>query len=407
MKRPNFSLNTIRACNAACAVTLMLSLLLSACNLLPENSGKIKATQLPFPQNSIEELLGMADNLFDPDGSKHYRSELPAGKRIVTLAPGFWDADISLYVLFADVRFYVQEDQLTVNIPDKGQLVAQIHAPLKPGQAQLLRGLDGIDVEDSKEADQILTSIADQDCRLLFLRDVTLGEAGIDTVSHFSALKLLYLHGVRSDYLSRLGNAKLEWLDLTAVEPTEALVPVVSKSPSILGLVLRDNILAEDIIALVCKRPRIERLDLNHTNCSDRWLEQLLDTHQFSRLELHNTRVTDAGFKNIARQNRLTSLNLSRCAVGDKAMKEIGTIQSVDVLDLAHTDVTDAGIAYLSGLKNITGLNISDTKVSAAAFSDLAKMQSLTNLGLGRKDYPMAALIKLKKDMPKCLITGT
>jgi hypothetical protein len=105
----------------------------------------------------------------------------------------------------------------------------------------------------------------------------------------------------------------------------------------VIGVILAgQNVTIDDIIRLK-DFPRLEKLNLSHTN------------------------VNAAAIDYIAEMKSLRSLDLNQADIGDGVTGQLGRLTNLEELILNNTRVTDNGLVKLYGLKNLRVLGLDGT----------------------------------------------
>lgn len=389
----------------ACGLVLVLTLLcvmLTACTPSREIE---RMSKLPFPQSNLQEMLGIVDDLFDPDGTvHHYASELTEEGHEQLVPVPLREAHVGMYIWFGQSRYFVKVGSDTVKVPNDGHLIAQLNHLPSPHELRGLAGVDGVELTDTHDLDKILQVLEKVGLNTLILKDVRMGLAGVEALNKMQNLREVYFYGVRSVSLAKFTSSGIAKLHVKAVEPESVLPSILNGCRQVRDLSLQDGALTEETVSAITNMIDLTHLFLNHSNLNDRWLARIVPNPRWHlcQLEMHQTGITDLGLNSACKQLSLENLNLSRCAVTDSGLRSVVQLTNLQVLDLANTNTSDQTVSLLPKLKKLWRLNISNTKISPACFVYLSKMKTLRVLTLGRQGFSFDLLLKLKKELPDC-----
>jgi len=155
------------------------------------------------------------------------------------------------------------------------------------------------------------------------------------------------------------------------------------------------------MIARTPPHPTIRGLSLRKTSITDARLASFARCDQLQWLDLSLTRAGDAGFAVFPASKSLKKLFLEHTRVTDEALEHVARFAELEELYLSATAITDEGIAKLPGLKKLKLLDLAGCNVTDACAPSLAQMKQLESLDVSGTKMSSAALIRLKKSLPK------
>ena len=144
---------------------------------------------------------------------------------------------------------------------------------------------------------------------------------------------------------------------------------------------------------------------------SDAHLVQFSQLKRLEELRVWNAReVTDAGVAPLASLSRLKKLQLDHTQITDKSLEHISHMPQIEVLFLNNNQLTDAGVAHLRRLTRLRELRIDSdpqrpNSVTDKSLEFLLELPDLEKLGVKHTGVSKEFLEKIKQRFPNCWIT--
>jgi hypothetical protein len=174
---------------------------------------------------------------------------------------------------------------------------------------------------------------------------------------------------------------------------------------------------------------QLESINLHSAPASDAGLEAIGKLTSLRRLEIVHTKVTDAGLKHLAGLVNLQQLHVHGPETTAMALPFLGQLKELyqlDVYDRAASNQTleqiaklpklrllmlpigifdDEGVKHLAGVTTLEELALDSDKVTDASIESLGGLRHLQKLNLGRARITAAGRERLKRMLPKVVIS--
>ena len=255
--------------------------------------------------------------------------------------------------------------------------------------------------------------------KTLFLLDIDVTAAGLDSVGSFSGLSTLTLRFnspgpildsrafdriARQTGLKHLELTRVQIPDPTAIAPLDRLLGL-----EYLRLDLGsppDDACLEHLRGLT----GLKTLDLRETRLTDAGTDRIAGLDKLEQLMVNGERLTEAGFVRLTDHRSLNTLwVLPAPQITDVGLASVARLPSMNDLKLPGSHLTDAGLALLDGMKfdhlNISGLGVTDAGL--AHLSASSSFLYLTLSGTSVTDAGLLALVQAAPGLRSLDVRGT
>lgn len=142
-------------------------------------------------------------------------------------------------------------------------------------------------------------------------------------------------------------------------------------------------------------------VNLREKAITDEHLKELRKLPKLENLNLIHTQITSKGSVHLAELRNLKYLALSNTQFDDSGLERLAHLDKMYALLLDGTNVTDAGLKHLEGMTNLEEwLGLSDTKVSDAGLRHLKRLTKLRQLTLRRTNVTADGVKELQRSLP-------
>lgn len=121
--------------------------------------------------------------------------------------------------------------------------------------------------------------------------------------------------------------------------------------------------------------PSLQKLQLDHTNITDRSAVFLKNCPHLQVLGLQQVKITDASLPHIAKLTQLRELDLWGSLVTSDGLRSLVTLLHIEKLWLHDTGVGDDAVPILASLKSLREVGLGNTKVSAGGKRELRRLR--------------------------------
>ncbi|MFV1965423.1 MAG: leucine-rich repeat domain-containing protein [Pirellulaceae bacterium] len=189
-------------------------------------------------------------------------------------------------------------------------------------------------------------------------------------------LTLVYLGRDNSASLLRLGGPPPDELDRLYPEflsVDDRDLRNLDPERPLRNLALGRTSITDQGLAVLAERDltRLEWLDLSFTEATDAGLAYAAEAVNIRQLSLQETQITDRGLETIGRFGNLEELDLSGTQVTDDGLAYLERLPRLRLLWLTGSRISNAALPRLLQMKNLERLDISNTEVTADAWRQL------------------------------------
>jgi len=230
-----------------------------------------------------------------------------------------------------------------------------------------------------------LSAAQAQDTDQAHARRAALNIASYDShasrTAFYQALVAVYQDAPPNDQLLKLlgqTEAQRNYLHFLLARDRHLLSPATADG--ITDLVLTHSQLSPTAWQQVARFEKLQWLDLSFSNVTDAdatWLSRLTN---LERLSLEHTAITNDLLSAIAQLPGLQQLDLTHCAIDDQGLKQLSSLLALQQLGLSGTRITSASIATLDSLPKLEQVAVDQTAISpqqaAELLARLAKRQA-------------------------------
>jgi len=217
-------------------------------------------------------------------------------------------------------------------------------------------------------------------------------------------LRLSYEAGADGRFIDQLKPDDLQKLNCAHGGVTDECCQRIRRLSGLQALNLAGNDISDRSLKGFEDMPNLESLIISENAISNSGLKSVARIPHLSQLDACRSSVTDAGLDAL-KYHRLSALDLKYNAITDKGMAAICTMPVLKSLDLRGTLITDRAIKELKK-KDLTSLELSElSKLTDGCVDDLIQMKHLKALGLVRTHLSAAAIEKIRRKLPNCVVS--
>jgi len=227
--------------------------------------------------------------------------------------------------------------------------------------------------------------------RYLLLQGENFSDKGMRYLRDIRSLRILHL-----GYLTQLTDAAL--VDLSHISGLQNLCLYWNKN------------ISDEGISHLCRLPSLKKLDIGHSQATDRGLARLAEVKTLEYLKLpggviHRRSdtiytITDEGLAHLSKLENLRHLSLSCSSKGvaftDAGLKKLKELKSLEVLLVGGKEITASGVEYIASLPNLRELSLFGCpRLGNDGLAVIGRMESLKELWLGYTDMTASELRQL------------
>lgn len=147
----------------------------------------------------------------------------------------------------------------------------------------------------------------------------------------------------------------------------------------------------------------LRELWLQSTNITDASAAQLSNVKSLSFLQLNATQLSDSFLEQLDPLPNLRNLGLRGTLVTGPGMQFLPRHPKLKTLDVYSTNVDDSGVAHLVACQSLSDVGLSMTQITNAVFEHLDKLPNLTTADLtANRPVTTEAVLAFEKSHPKC-----
>lgn len=146
--------------------------------------------------------------------------------------------------------------------------------------------------------------------------------------------------------------------------------------PNLTELVLYDTQCTDEAMEQVGKLRRLQYLDVDGTEISNRGLEHLSGLTKLQTLDLQRTRITDPALRSLTKMRDLSELRLNETLINGSGLVHLQALPKLETLTMDGTRLSDREVPLLAKLKSLRSLSIDATQVSPKGMAELAKLNA-------------------------------
>ena len=167
--------------------------------------------------------------------------------------------------------------------------------------------------------------------------------------------------------------AQVAYREKLVVGPEE-LRRILDNDSEILSLVLCRSVFTKETWHSLRTLEKLEWLDLTLSNATDADLSIIGELKNLRRLSLEATQIDGSCLLEISKLKQLEELDLSGCKLGDAELAVLVGHPSIERLWLTNTQVSDSVLPMLAGIPRLEFCDVAGTKISTKAWKDFVTL---------------------------------
>ncbi|MFO0863313.1 MAG: protein kinase [Gemmataceae bacterium] len=242
---------------------------------------------------------------------------------------------------------------------------------------------------------------------VLFLWDTQISDAGLAHLKDCRKLKEIRLLRTK---VTDAGLVCFEhWKDLTLVDLSDTSVTDAGlvhlkgcKALTVFGV--NDTKVKDAGLANFRGCSALSKIYAWNTDLSDPGFVHFKDCVHIAELHIWKTRIGDQGLSAFKNCKNLKLVYVQDTLVGDSGLEHLKNCNAIECLDVSRTRVTNAGLAHLKDHANLHELLLNGLSITDAGLIHLHSLKGLRKLHLRGTKTSAAALEKLRKALPDCVV---
>ena len=156
----------------------------------------------------------------------------------------------------------------------------------------------------------------------------------------------------------------------------------------------------EEFVRLLPYFPRLQSLDLSHTELVDADFEVIGRMRELSLLILYGSPVEGRNLDHLSGCRSLTALQLLQVHCDQNLLDAVGRLPQLERLNLTGTRLTDLDLSPLARMPNLKVLILDSTELSDTQMLELSGLKQLEELSLSGNNVSEEAVSRLRARVP-------
>jgi len=162
---------------------------------------------------------------------------------------------------------------------------------------------------------------------------------------------------------------------------------------------------SDDGLKAIGKLTSLRRLEIVHTHVTDAGLKHLADLSNLQQFHVHGPETTAAALPFLGQLKELYQLDVYDRAASNRTLEQVAKLPRLRRLMLVNGIFDDDGVKHLAKVTTLEELTLDSSKVTDASVEHLVGLRNLRKLDLARTKITADGRQRLKKLLPKTIVS--